>query len=54
MKDILSEKGAYHLRGTYKLEMNRFKKMRHGKCTFSYYGAHIWNLLPVEFKECLD
>ena len=49
MKEMFSEKtGTDDL----KLEMKRFRKMKYGRCTFSYYGAHIWNLLPVGFKEC--
>ena len=53
MKEMFSEKtGAYDFRDKHKLEMKRFRKMKYGRCTFSYYGAHIWNLLPVGFKEC--
>ena len=53
MKDMFSEKtGAYDFRDGHKLEMKRFRKMRYGRCTFTYYGAHVWNLLPVDFKEC--
>ena len=53
MKEMFSEKtGPYDLRDPHKLEMKRFRKMKYGKCTFSYYGAHIWNLLPAGFKEC--
>ena len=54
MKEMFSEKqDMYCLRDNHKLVMKRFKKMKYGRNSFSYYGAHIWNLLPSNFKECI-
>ena len=36
------------------LILPRFRKIMYGKKTFSYYGAHLWNLLPTAYKECTD
>ena len=36
------------------LAIPRFNKIMYGKRTFSYYGAHLWNLLPSNFKEALN
>ena len=53
MKDMFAHKeGVYDLRDSCRLEIKRFKRMKYGRCTFSYYGAHVWNLLPVSLKEC--
>ena len=55
MKDMFTEKqDAYGLRDNRKLVMKQFKKMKYGKNSFSYYGAHIWNMLPSHCKECMD
>ena len=55
MKEMFSEKvDVYDMRDNYKLQMKRFKKMRYGKGSFSYYGAHIWNMLPANFKMCIN
>ena len=32
----------------------RFKKIMYGRKTFSYFGAHLWNLLPSTYKESTD
>jgi hypothetical protein len=42
----------YDLRNTHILVQPKFDKMRYGKATFSYYGAHLWNLLPNDIKVC--
>ena len=42
------------MRDNHKLQMKKFKKMRYGKESFSYYGAHIWNMLPPNFKQCMN
>jgi hypothetical protein len=36
------------------LVIPRFSKVMYGRKTFSYYGAHLWNLLPNDFKHVLD
>jgi hypothetical protein len=36
------------------LYVPRFNKIQYGKKSFSYYGAHLWNLLPNETKMCCD
>ena len=52
MKDMFTQKeGGYDFRDGNRLLMKPFKKMKYGRCTFSYYGAHIWNMLPTEYKE---
>ena len=55
MKEMFyMKKDVYNIRDNKRLQMKRFKKMRYGKNSFSYYGAHIWNILPPHFKECID
>ena len=55
MKEMFTEKqDMYGLRDNHKLVLKRFKKMKYGRNSFSYYGAHIWNLLPPNFKECVS
>ena len=44
----------HDLRDTHKLVIPSFKTIRYGKNTFYYHGAHIWNLLPATFKQCVD
>ena len=52
MKDMfIQREGAYDFRDGNRLVMKPFKKMKYGRCTFSYYGVHIWNMLPTEYKE---
>ena len=34
--------------------MPAFSTIRYGKNTFSYQGAHVWNVLPVDFKRVCD
>ena len=29
----------------------RFNRIQWGKKTFSYYGSHLWNILPNELKK---
>ena len=36
------------------LVIPRFNKVMYGRKTFSYYGAHLWNLLPNDFKSVVD
>lgn len=32
----------------------RFNKIQYGKKTFSYYGSHLWNLLPNDIKRSVS
>ena len=51
MKDMITEKSNdIGLRDGQKLIQPEFKKIRYGRNTFSYYGPHIWNLLPIAIK----
>ena len=36
------------------LEVPRFHKINYGKKTISYYGPHIWNLLPFNLKQSMS
>ena len=52
MKDMTEVKESnYDLRDTQKVIVPKFNTIRYGKNTFSYYAAHVWNLLPVEIKQ---
>ena len=52
MMDLFKRKYlTYDLRDGNILVQPDFKKVRYGRNTFSYYGAHIWNLLPNHLKE---
>ena len=53
MKEMFTEKEvSYNLRDNNILVQPPFNKISYGRNTFSYYGAHIYNLLPNEIKEC--
>ena len=55
MKEMFCMKENVHnMRDNHKLQMKKFKKIRYGKGSFSYYGAHIWNMLPPHYKECIN
>jgi hypothetical protein len=43
----------FNLRDPSILIVPRFKTIMYGKKTFQYYGAHLWNRLPPNYKECL-
>ena len=43
-----------NLRDSSILILHRFNKIQYDKKTFSYYGAHLWNLLPNEMKTNVD
>ena len=45
---------SYELRDPHQLVMPAFSTIRYGKNTFSYQGAHVWNVLPVDFKQVCD
>ena len=36
------------------LILPKFNSIMYGKKTFTYYGAHLWNLLPTHYKDCFD
>lgn len=43
-----------NLRDPSRLYIPKFNRIQYGKKTFSYYGSHLWNLLPHEFKRCVE
>ncbi len=52
MKELFCPKKVdYDLRDGSILVVPKFQKVRYGKNSFRYYGAHIWNLLPSEIKK---
>ena len=36
------------------VEVPKFHKIKYGKNTFSYFGPHIWNQIPADFKKEMD
>ncbi len=53
MKELFDVKEAGHnFRDNNILIQPKFKKITYGRCSFQYYGAHIWNLLPPHIKNC--
>ena len=52
MKDMFVAKAiSYDLRDSNTIFQPRFDKVTYGKNTFTYYGAHIWNILPNDVKK---
>ena len=52
MKEMFQLKvNRYGLRDDHKLIQPNFNTITYGLKSFSYYGAHIWNLLPVNVKN---
>ena len=45
---------CYDMRDPYTLVVPKFKTVTYGKQNFSYYGSHLWNGLPAEYKRCFD
>ena len=41
----------YELRNTDLLNQDKFSTMKYGYRSFAYYGAKLWNSLPVEIKK---
>ncbi len=41
---------GYDLRNETILVHPKFKKVMYGYKTFSYYGSHLWNKLPINVK----
>ena len=55
MKDMFEEKTVqYGLRDTQKLTQPKYRTIRYGRNTLTYYGAHLWNLLPSHIKLTCD
>ncbi len=53
MKEMfVSKEIKYDLRDSNLLAQPKFKKIRYGKNSFTYFGSHIWNLLPNKIKSC--
>ena len=50
---VLKE-NKYDLRDPYKIAMPSFNKVKYGKSSFTYYGSHLWNSLPPEYKQCIE
>lgn len=42
----------YNLRDKYRLKQPIFQTMKYGFRSFRYYGAKLWNALPVDIKKC--
>ena len=40
----------YNLRDNQILTLPNFKNIIYGKISYKYYGAHVWNHIPVEIK----
>jgi len=49
-----SKANIYGMRDQNRLVIPKFNKHQYGKQTFSYYGSHIWNILPNDLKKCVD
>ena len=55
MNDMFTIKESnINLRDPSRLYIPRFDKIQYGKKTFSYYGSHLWNLLPHEIKRSVE
>lgn len=53
MNEMFRKKDTqYDLRDQNILIQPKFNKITYGKNTFSYYGSHLWNLLPNNLKLC--
>ena len=44
----------YNFRDSFKVDIPSFKTLKYGKYSFSYYGAHLWNILPINIKQSLS
>ncbi len=52
MKEMFSQNETmYNLRDGTILIQPKFNTITYGRSTFSYYGSHIWNLLPNDLKS---
>ena len=51
-KSFFTQKhSSYSLRDMHKLEISKFKTVSHGKRSFIYRGAQLWNMLPPTIKS---
>ena len=51
MKEHFEVKTLHHnLRDNFKLSQPKFNTIKYGRNSFTYYGAHLWNLLPNDLK----
>ena len=44
----------HNLRDSSKLVLPKFKTTSYGKQTLSYYGVHLWNMLPHQYKTVIN
>lgn len=51
---FIVKESSINLRDPCILIVPKFNKVMYGKKTFSYYGAHLWNLLPACYKESMN
>ena len=55
IKDLFEiNMNSYDLRDNKKLVQPCVKTTLYGLRTIRYYGAHMWNMLPVQYKDCVD
>ena len=55
MREFFQVKTFSHdLRDNSKLLQPKFNTIRYGRNTLTYYGAHLWNALPNEYKLVCD
>jgi hypothetical protein len=47
-----SQSQSYYMRDNFKVVQRKFKSITYGYHCFSYYGAKVWNELPVHVKCC--
>ncbi len=53
MKDMFNVKEiSYNLRDPLQLVQPKFRKITYGRNSFTYYGSHLWNILPNQIKSC--
>ena len=48
---FVAKDNVYDLRDGSRLVQPSFNKIKYGKNTFSYYGSHLWNMLPANIKS---
>ncbi len=52
MQDLFTHKVNPHkLRDPYKLYQPKFNTVKYGFCSFAYFGARVWNMLPPDIKK---
>ena len=45
---------SYDLRDPCKVVIPKYNKIAYGRNSFTYYGSHLWNNLPIEYKQGFD